>query len=299
VGALDATAPAPTVEAPIAAAVARCAVHEDAQATGTCARCGNYVCPLCLDPSSYKDDVCESCRERIGADVIPWERGEGSWLGRWWRTSVAIVLRPSDSFERTQPGSWAAALGYASVTGGFIGFVTTALIGAMLGVLFAFGGFDVLRDDPSFAELGPGFVAAFALFAMVFYPLLSVLMTLVLVLARALLFHLSVAMMGGHGGLGASVWATSYLSAIHLTWLPLGVIQNVPFIGPVLALFGYLAIEIWYSLALTTVARRYHGLEGGRATFAGWFPFLVFFVLSISCCVLGLFLVLGTAGMAR
>ena len=288
--------PAPTAEP--SPALARCAVHEDAQATGTCVRCGNYVCPLCLDPSSDRDDMCDACRDRVGADIIPWERDDGSIFARWGRTVSTMVLRPSDTFERTQPGSWASALGFASLTGAFIGIVFTVLGICAVGLLAAVGGFDILRDDPAFAEMGSGFVTALVVAALLLYPLITVLMTDLIVVVRALLFHLPVALMDGKGGLGASMWATSYLSAVHLAWLPLAVLQQVPFIGPLLGLFGYLVIEIWYALALTTVARRYHGLEGGRATFAGWFPFLAFFALTISCCVLGMLLALSMPGMS-
>ncbi|HEY8432645.1 MAG TPA: hypothetical protein VIL20_29945 [Sandaracinaceae bacterium] len=94
-----------------------CAVHPDARAQGTCARCGNFVCSKCLDPDGALPSHCKACREREGQDTMAWERTDANWLSRWWRTTRAIVLRPGETFARAQPGRTGRALGYAAVTG--------------------------------------------------------------------------------------------------------------------------------------------------------------------------------------
>lgn len=49
---------------------ARCAVHPDAVATETCARCGDFACAACLAKSGPRK-VCEKCFQRGGAALWP------------------------------------------------------------------------------------------------------------------------------------------------------------------------------------------------------------------------------------
>jgi hypothetical protein len=50
---------------------ATCALHEQSLATGTCARCGNYLCDLCEPGES---GMCPPCRERLGVGAFPFSR---------------------------------------------------------------------------------------------------------------------------------------------------------------------------------------------------------------------------------
>lgn len=46
---------------------ARCSLHGEAQATGTCARCGRFMCVAC---SAVDAGVCRGCVELVHRDVI-------------------------------------------------------------------------------------------------------------------------------------------------------------------------------------------------------------------------------------
>ena len=285
---MDEQPSAPATAAPV---IAVCAVHEGAPSTGTCERCGNFVCPLCLDPRDVSP-LCAACRDRAGGGTIPWEREEGSWLARYWQTARAVVFRPSATLHSVRPGSVGSALGFAALTGFFLGLTVALLMGCALG---AFMGFASVLSLPELDASSFGGVAVI-IGIVLLYPIGAPIAMLVSVMVRGLVYHGAVAAAGGRGGIGSSLWAVSYLHAIHLTALPLLVIQQLPIIGPIIGLVGYVAIEVFYGLQLTVAARRYHGLEGGRASLAGWAPSLLLFALVVGCCVLAVVFAVGLAG---
>jgi len=265
-----------------------CATHEGAQSTGTCARCGNFVCPLCLDALSALPDHCEDCREREGGGRILWERPEeGSWLSRWWRTCRDVILHPTRTFEDARPGSLGSAATFTVVTGGFLGVCAAALVGCLLGAVVLLmgaegtlpgGGLD--GEAGAFGLLG---IACIVVAYIVIIPAVLVVMSLV----RGTVFHLTAMAMGGEASYADSLWASFYLHGVYLLQLPLGVVQQIPLIGPMIALLALLAYEVYFAVQFTTVANRYHRLEGGRATFAGWSVFLFAVLTGCLLCVLG------------
>lgn len=261
---------------------ALCAVHENAQAHGACDRCGNFVCPLCLDPFGPLPGHCAACREREGGGAIAWERDEGSWLARWWQTTRDVVFRPSATFESARPRSAGPAMGYVAVTGVLMGSVLSALLAFVLILVAATG---MLGDIGRDSDLGWPIVAGIAVALLLVYPIVCVVGMLLSVCIRGLVYHGAVALVGGNGGIGASFWTVSYLHAVHVTMIPLGVIQQVPIIGPLIGFVGYLAMEVFIAVQLTRAAERYHGLEGGRAALAGWGPFLLALLLAGTCCL--------------
>lgn len=263
-------------------AAPQCAVHPNAQAHGTCARCGNFVCPLCLDPYGPLPEHCEACREREGAGAMAWERDDGSWLSRWWRTTRDVVFRPGETFARARPGRTGAAVGYAAVTGALIGCVGAVLMAMGLALMFAFG-FPVFSADGM--EESPAVVLGLMVGMTVGYPIASTLWFVLAVLLRAGIYHAAVALLGGRGGFSASLWTNSYLHGLYVAIVPLTVIQQVPIIGPIIGAFAYIALEAIMAVQLTRAAERYHGLEGSRATLAGWSLVLLGVVLGIACCL--------------
>jgi hypothetical protein len=267
-----------------------CAVHEGAPATGTCERCGNFVCPLCLDTRVLSDLRCAACRARGGTGQIPWESGEGSWAARWWQTCRAVIFQPTHTFSATRPGSVGAALGFVAVTGAFMGVLLGALGACALGALLGLGSLSEIG-------VGPDMMVGVLIAVIVIYPILVPIGLLFSVALRALIYHAGIAMFGGQGGIGTSFWVVSYLHAIHLTALPLLVIQQIPIIGPLIGLAAYVGIEIYYALVLTNAARNYHGLEGGRASLAGWLGFIVMAVLATTCCLFAMMFALAPAFM--
>jgi hypothetical protein len=58
--------------APFQPGAAVCAVHMQNTASGTCARCGNYVCYQCTDSGRFT--TCEACRARTGVTDFPISR---------------------------------------------------------------------------------------------------------------------------------------------------------------------------------------------------------------------------------
>ncbi|MBX3274720.1 MAG: hypothetical protein KF729_30920 [Sandaracinaceae bacterium] len=275
------------------AGVPLCASHEGAQSTGTCARCGNFVCPLCLDELSALPDHCEACREREGGGLIAFERGDVGLFARWGRTTRDVLLSPTRTFEAVRPGSLGASMGYVALTGLGIGSVFAMCIGSLIVVIAAAG----LVGD-AFPDAEPavflGVLVAAAFFYVIMFPLVLITSACV----RATIFHLAARLGGGRADYATSLWATGYLHAIALAYLPLVVLQQIPVVGVFVGLLGHLAVEVFYALQLTTAARRYHQLADGRAALAGWSGFLVIVVLGITCC-LGSFVLLAAVGGPR
>jgi hypothetical protein len=245
--------------------IPQCAVHEDAHSTQSCARCGNYACPLCLDPVSVFPEYCAACRAREGATKIAWERGDAGAFRRFWRTARDILLRPGLTFDRAEPGSPWRALSYAAIVGALNG------LGLVLAVLTAFAIYFYTRD----LDRSPILRAYFVIFpctALVLGPLMSAIQSVALSFVYALIYHLGVRIAGGRGRFGASLWATAYLHAIWLPWLVLLPLHTVPLLGNVASIVMLLAVLLWTSIRLTQIGQRYHELSFGRAVATAWFP---------------------------
>lgn len=58
-----------------------CAIHVANAATGTCTRCGNYVCFECTDYGRF--EMCPDCRQRLGLGAFPFTREQWSVGGLW------------------------------------------------------------------------------------------------------------------------------------------------------------------------------------------------------------------------
>ncbi len=252
-----------------------CAVHPGAEATATCARCGNNVCPSCLEPESELPDLCDACREKVGVP-LPWERDDGAWVTRWWRTVRDVIVRPTDTFERAVGGAWKRALAFAALVGAAQGLLPLAVSVHRLATFYRTG--SLAEASLRYGETG-GWVALTA-------PLWFAAAQICFVGLRGLLFHAGARLGGGRGGLGVSVWACGYVHATQLLGFLLTLAGLVPGVGGLLVLLGWLAIEARIALTLTTVARAQHGLSAGRATFAGWASFLGLGALGLVSCVL-------------
>jgi hypothetical protein len=60
---------------------ARCAIHPTLGATGTCDRCGNFMCEICSQRGSQK--FCPTCRQRTGETAFPLRRDTWSVSALW------------------------------------------------------------------------------------------------------------------------------------------------------------------------------------------------------------------------
>ena len=251
---------------------AQCAVHAGAQSTGTCARCGNFVCPLCLDPDSF-DERCESCRAREGAGTIPWERTSEPLFGRFAAAVRGMLLYPGSTLERAEPGSLGRALAF------------NVLLATLVVVPFAAGlSLVTVLNTNELTSRVPGASSGLLVFAVIFYSAVAAAVLVGAPIARGLAFHVAARLLGGSASVSASVWVTQYVGACQLFFLALAVTLLVPIVGPILMLVGVLAIEAFWGVTLTLAATRYHGLTGGRAALAGWVGFLAWLVPALGCC---------------
>jgi hypothetical protein len=80
---------------------ARCALHPEEWASGTCERCGNFMCGLCSD--SGAQPWCPTCRERAGSSTFPlrrdtwtfgalWEYAWAAFKTDWLNLSLAALI---------------------------------------------------------------------------------------------------------------------------------------------------------------------------------------------------------------
>ncbi len=105
---------------------ASCALHPDTAATGTCSRCGNFVCGRCeLDDAKQ----CPACVALVGAStrvVLPWERrAELGVVKAFFDQAKLAVLKPGQYVSGITPdGSWRDAFFFGWLVSAFVGVVT-------------------------------------------------------------------------------------------------------------------------------------------------------------------------------
>lgn len=117
---------------------ASCALHEGADASFLCTRCGSFGCPSCAFSAVPEREVCSACAQKGLGEPIPWERRKelGTWRA-FWRTAQ-LASRTPTAFFRT-PTTQASPLG-AMIHG-----VATYTFGLLLsylvmGILVMLGG---------------------------------------------------------------------------------------------------------------------------------------------------------------
>lgn len=113
-----------------------CAVHPELRSLHACSRCGSFACAQCLRKGVREEPLCAACHDRVPADALPWDRrDELGTLRAYWQTCVAVMLRPTATFERVRPeGSVGSSLGFAALSN-LAAYFTTALF--YLAILFA------------------------------------------------------------------------------------------------------------------------------------------------------------------
>ncbi|MBM4782574.1 MAG: hypothetical protein GQE15_33275 [Archangiaceae bacterium] len=105
---------------------ASCALHPDTAATGTCSRCGNFVCGRCeLDDAKQ----CPSCVKLVGAStrvVLPWERrAELGLVSAFFAQAKLAVFKPGEYVAAITPeGSWRDAFFFGWLVSGFVAVVS-------------------------------------------------------------------------------------------------------------------------------------------------------------------------------
>lgn len=96
-----------------------CALHPGQEATGTCERCGNFMCDTCSESGALRH--CPTCRERFGA-TFPlrrdnwtfsklWDVCWAAFQREWVMLSVAVLITLGVSFGAQLIINIAAAMG--------------------------------------------------------------------------------------------------------------------------------------------------------------------------------------------
>jgi hypothetical protein len=103
---------------------AQCQTHPERLAASACARCGTFVCEQCVDPASGR---CAACAKKVGG--LPWdERASlGVWVG-WWRTSVAMISRPTQTLTQAAAEAPLGSSLLFAVISSLVGVLPTVLV---------------------------------------------------------------------------------------------------------------------------------------------------------------------------
>lgn len=101
--------------------------HREADAVGTCTRCGDYYCATCAADSNVRA-LCARCD---GIGEIPWEHDRGV-LRAWARTIGRLIVAPS-SVARRLPveGSVSAPTAFAAIACSVYLSMASVLLGAV------------------------------------------------------------------------------------------------------------------------------------------------------------------------
>ncbi len=207
-------------------------------------------------------DECAACRARRGRDRIAWERAEPGAVRRFVATCRDVLLRPTDTFDRNEPGSARSALAFAAILGGVVGAIESVLGVALTLLTLALG---------LAPEAGGGDVAL-TLLAVAVAPAPLLALAFVLgTIACALIHTAAIRALGGRAPLATSLWASGYLQCVGIAFVPLGLLGLLPY-GELVVLACALAIATWFSLRLTQIGRRFAELGPARAAIAGCVP---------------------------
>lgn len=115
---------------------ARCAAHPEALAVGACSRCGTFGCAACLTQRG-DEWFCPACFARAGSLAWDERASLGTWRA-WWRTSLATMGSPTETFSRASPeGSYGSSVKFALLSS-FVGLTPTMLVYLLaIGVMLA------------------------------------------------------------------------------------------------------------------------------------------------------------------
>lgn len=224
---------------------ASCAIHSDTPATGTCPRCGNFVCGRCeLDDAKQ----CPACVKLVGATnrvVLPWERrAELGVIQAFFAQAKLAVLKPGEYVSGITPdGSWRDAFFFGWLVSAFVGVVTIPYNafnfwsqGAQMKQSLApLGNGDTIRSILSLYEwLGAhAFVGALALgvYTVVIYPPMFFLNS------GAQHLGLSFAGVTDRKPFAATMRASAYGHAVN-------VLLAIPVIGGIAGIYS-LVLQVW------------------------------------------------------
>jgi hypothetical protein len=142
---------------PAGSADARCSLHQETQATGTCSRCGRFTCVEC---SAVDVGVCRSCLDLVHRDVRT--RLESVVVRLGWVAVVQGLIAPAIAF-RAGDEKLAVLLGGAGLFSVAFGLLTVAR-----------------REIWIVGPIACGFIGFFSFFALFNAPVLGLCVVLAL-----------------------------------------------------------------------------------------------------------------------
>lgn len=253
----------------------QCPLHPANSATGTCSRCGNFVCQECSQLGANGELICDACRARTGAgqifEPIPWEqRSSLGLVNALLKTIQLALLRPNELFSRMRVDNIDGALSY---------YWINAAAGGFFSVLW-----QIVLSSLGMASGSNRAIAGIS--QVLFYVLIAlagaVLAPIGLYLS-ALLFHLgTIIFKCSNSGFNATFRSVAYASSP--AW-----INIIPVCGGAIA-------GIWSLIILTVGIKTTQRTSTGKAIASVLVPPLV-----LSCCVAVPIIVLfaSIAGMNR
>lgn len=257
-----------------------CAVHTDQPASGTCPRCGNFVCDRC-----ERDAVrnCPACVKLVGAAqavTLPWEQREALGLAKAFVEQVKLaILKPGLYVSAIRPtGSWREAFTFGWLVSAVVGVLSIPYNafnfwsqGAQLERSLAplggkTGALQALIDLYQWLAANPFLAAgALAAYTIVIYP------PMFLLNAGTQQLGLALAGVSRRQPITATLRAGAYSHAVNL-------LVAIPVVGG-FAAFYTLVVQVW-------ALREVHKTTTFKAIFA-----TLWFSVVLGCC--GAFAIFG------
>lgn len=230
--------------------VAFCQTHPHRAAVQACTRCGTFFCGDCLDPTTRR---CAACVERAGS--LPWDERAtlGLWVA-WWRTSVAMISRPTQTLESASPEAPLVSSLVFALLSSVVGMVPTALAyGVMLLPV-------VLSGSPELKlPLSPALVPVIA----VAYALVLLGVQLAAFFVYASFDHLALKLFGAQP---KSFEVTARAQALSMG----------PYLLGLIPMCGLYIFPIWALVLRILGVMHLHRVTAGKATAAVLVPLLLF-----------------------
>ncbi len=222
---------------------ARCAIHPTLGATGTCERCGNFMCEICSQRGSQK--FCPTCRQRTGDAVFPlrrdtwsisalWDYCFEAFKRDWLMLSVAMLVGVSVTTVANFAGNIAGVVMQATDSFVIIGalllisvFVQVVVQGVMgLGMMrVAFdvlegGGVDIGRLFSQWTKAGRYVVTMFLVFVVLVLPLMLLFFVLAFIGMMAGGVSMADIASGSIFGSNETVGLVAFVGASLVTFVP-------------------------------------------------------------------------------
>ncbi len=254
----------------------QCPLHPANSVTGTCGRCGNFVCQECSRSGTDGELICDACRLRTASgqafEPTPWEqRASLGLVNALIKTIQLALFRPNNFFSRMRVDNTDGALSYYwinAAVGGFFG-VFWQIIFSVLGIAISPG--SRLNEGIS----SPIFYILIALAGAIFAPV-GLYLSALLIHLGTLIFKCS------NNGFNATFRSVAYASSS--AWFNI-----IPVCGGVIA-------GVWSLIIVVVGITNTQRTSAGKAVASVLVPPLI-----LTCCIavpiIGL--IASLAGMSR